>query len=132
MLRPPRILSLLSTGTAAVAMLAGLAAQDPAPARIPLRVLYAGSVDSARTDDFVRFLQSEFVGVGTTAFTSFDPGEAEGYDVVIFDCEIKPTERTIGVEKPPELPRSFDKPSVLIGGAGALIAERLELKSDWL
>lgn len=104
-------------------------AQD---ARIDLRVLYAGTPDTERTEDFREFLSRHFVEVGTASFKNFEVSDADGFDVVLFDCDIRPTPGSIGVETPPTLPAGFDKASVLIGGAGALLAERQKLKIDWL
>jgi hypothetical protein len=111
-------------------LLAGpLPAADP---KIDLAVLYAGSVDSARTDDFVALLARHFRRVGTTAYTTFRSEEAHGWDVVLLDCEIHPTAETIGLEKQPSLPVAYDRPTVLIGGGGAMVGDRLGLKLDWL
>ena len=100
--------------------------------KIALDVLYAGTPDSAWTADFVGFLREHFSTVGTTSYTNFQAEEANPYDVVIFDCEIRPQPGRIGLEPRPKLPEDFNRASVMIGGPGTLLAESFKSKIDWL
>jgi hypothetical protein len=101
--------------------------------RIPLRVLYAGSPEGARTADFLAFLRDEFSVVGQTSYPDFRPEEADAYDVVILDVEMHPTERSIGIGKQPTLPQDWSRATVLVNGPGVIIADRqLAAKLDWL
>jgi hypothetical protein len=127
---------LLLTASILLGFVGVLNAEEPAkmPTKIPLKVLYAGVPDSTRTKDFVSFLESQFTKVGTAPYTEFSPKLADGFDVVVFDAGAKPNRKDdeIGLPKPPNLPRDFDRATVLIGGAGTNIALSLKLKIDWL
>jgi hypothetical protein len=108
-------------------------ADDEAPARIDLRVLYAGERGSDREADFKKFLEENFTKVGTGDYEKFKPADADDYDVVIFDWPgtyPRKEDGTIdsanldGMKMPtaPELTEEFDRPAVLIGVAcGALV-----------
>ena len=97
------------------------------------RVLFAGTLGAERTRHFVDLLDDHFVHVGTADYSDFDPALAEGYDVVVFDAEVAPSETSIGLPSArPELPEDWDRPSVLIGSGGILIAEEVGSKLDWL
>lgn len=100
--------------------------------KIELNVLYAGTPESTRTADFVGFLRDHFTTVGTTSYTNFKASEADAFDVVIFDCEIRPQPGRIGLEPRPKLPEDFNRASVMIGGPGTLLAEGFQSKIDWL
>jgi hypothetical protein len=121
-------LSLGITLAASWALAIPALAQD----KLDLRVLYAGTPDSARTADFMGFLREHFTTVGTTSYTNFRAEEADPYDVVIFDCEIRPQPGRIGLEPRPKLPDTFNRASVMIGGPGTLLAESFKSKIDWL
>jgi hypothetical protein len=97
-----------------------------------IRVLYAGVPEDPRTAEFVAFLEKHFVLVGTTSYSAFTPKDADGYDVVVFDAEPKPSTNAIGLPPSPHLPLDFDRASVLVGGAGVLATMPLKLKLDWL
>jgi len=119
---------LLATGSAH--------AQEPARDSVPddridLRVLVTGVPGSERLDRFRAFLEEEFTGVGTTAYTDFTAEDAEGFDVVVIDAEITPTPTAIGLPARPSLSRDYDRATVLVSGAGAILARPLGLKTDW-
>tara|TARA_R110002072_G_scaffold25443_6_gene85216 strand:+ start:176686 stop:177075 length:390 start_codon:yes stop_codon:yes gene_type:complete len=101
-------------------------------ARIDLAVLVTGIPDSDRLADFERFLGQHFTKVGTASYSKFRAEQADGYDVVLFDCEVRPQPGRIGLRPAPELSPDFARASVMISGAGALLAERkFESKIDW-
>jgi hypothetical protein len=107
-------------------------AEPPPPAgKINLRVLYAGVPGDARTAEFMAFLGKYFTKVGQAPFSQFEPKMADGYDVVIFDAEPKPTPNSIGMPPRPNLPRDYDRATVLIGGA-VMVTLPLQTKIDWL
>jgi len=111
---------------------AGVQAADP-PAKINLRVLYAGRPGDARTAEFVAFLGQHFTKVGEVSYSDFEPKTADGYDVVIFDAASKrTTPNSLGLPKRPKLPPDYDRASVLIGGAGVMAVMPLQPKLDWL
>tara|TARA_R110002096_G_scaffold60508_13_gene150867 strand:- start:159 stop:548 length:390 start_codon:yes stop_codon:yes gene_type:complete len=101
-------------------------------ARIDLAVLVTGIPDSDRLADFERFLGQHFTKVGTASYSKFRAEQADGYDVVLFDCEVRPQPGRIGLRPAPELSPDFARASVMISGAGALLAGRkFESKIDW-
>jgi len=120
---------------AVAALPIGQDAAVPAPVleKLPQRVLYAGTADSERTRQFVALLGEHFAAAAFADYSAFDPASADGFDVVIFDAEVRPTETTIGLPMSrPELPEDWDRPSVLIGAGGVMVAESFESKLDWL
>jgi hypothetical protein len=103
------------------------------PAKIELRVLYAGNPGSDRMADFKQLLEQHFTAVGTADYSAFNPADADNYDVVIFDwTSIYPRDENgkIKAEEPmqmnqptpPALGKDFARPTILIGGAGGTIA----------
>lgn len=106
---------------------------DSRPEKFPLRILYAGrSDDPEHTSAWVDFLSQWFEKVGTATYSDFQPKDADPYDVVVFDTRPRPTATSIGVPKRPVLPPDFNRASLLVGGAGALIGEVVNSKFDWL
>lgn len=130
-----RMLLTPRTGVVALALSAS-AALSQAPASTPkidLRVLYAGSAEGPRTADFVQFLRTQFAVVGTAVYAEFTPAQADAFDVVILDVEMHPKENSIGIGKQPQLPKDYNRATVLVNGPGVIVADRqLEAKIDWL
>jgi hypothetical protein len=136
-----RTMCLRRTLLASVALLAfgaPLRAGEPAD----LKVLYAGNPGSDREKDFRSFLEKHFAKVGTADYREFSPDRAKGYDVVILDWtsiyprdehgKIEPRINRLNSPTPPKLPADYDRPTILIGAAGAYVAQPLRLKIDWL
>jgi hypothetical protein len=127
---------------AALAALALFSPSVPAAEKLDIRVLYAGNPGSARAKDFVSFLRQHFAEVRETNYEKFQPAEANGSDVVIFDwTSIYPRDKDGKVEKKftgmhspktPRLSADFARPAILIGAAGGQLAGTLKLKIDWL
>ena len=107
-------------------------ADAPEAARIPLRVLYAGSPGTPREAEFRELLGAHFEAVGTTSYSDFRADEADAWDVVVFDYDIEPTPGRIGLGPRPDLPDDWARASVLVGGAGAMLGDREGLLPDWL
>ena len=117
----------------------GSAARADVP--IALKVLYAGNPGSDREREFVTFLRGQFVDVSTGDYESFTEGDADGYDVVILDwTSIYPREADGSVKKgfktlvnyaKPKLTEGYDRPTILIGHAGANAVKDLRLFIDW-
>jgi hypothetical protein len=125
--------SLISTVAVLCVALGSVAfAQDPAE-KIALKVLYAGTADAPRTADFKDFLSKTFTEVGTVELKSLDAKAAEAFDVVIVDS---PSPYLAGGKfKMPEVPAlttDFTKPTILMGGAGGAVLQRLNIKLHWL
>jgi hypothetical protein len=111
-------------------------AQAPAPvAAVPakqeLAVLYVGSAEGPRTSDFVQFLQQHFTTVGTAVYANFDARQADPYDVVVLDVEMKPKENSIGIGPQPTLPADYARATVLISGPGVIVSQKFGSKLDW-
>lgn len=92
-----------------------------------LRVLYAGHPGTDREKDFVDFLAKHFETVMTSDLKAFKDSDAEGFDVTILDYDGD------GFKAPrPRIPRSFARPVITMGVAGAFICGSLNLKTDYL
>jgi hypothetical protein len=104
--------------------LPGWAASD-GPMKIDLRVLYVGTPATPRGKAYAQFLQRHFRHAEATARQGFDPRQAAAFDVVLLDWS--QNERP---EKPTSplgpLP-AWDKPTVLLGSAGLLLAQAWEI-----
>ena len=87
-----------------------------------LRVLFVGSPDSERGRSYVSFLRNHFANVESMSRTSFDPKQSEGCDVVLLDWP--QSERTAPEASPFGAKEAWGKPTVLLGSAGLLMAER--------
>lgn len=98
-------------------------AQDEAPKRQPLRVLYVGNEGSERAASYRDFLAQHFEVARTSARDGFDAATAGGFDVVLLDW----SQRDVDIMKMRELrsplgPReAWRKPLVLLGSAGLLL-----------
>ena len=114
----------------------------PTPARgdepkLPIRVLYAGKGGTDRSREFMDFLRGHVLAVGTAEFASFRDPDADGYDVVILDGDPADIDRAYdkdakaGLTWPAPSP-AYDRPTVLVGAMGGLVAQRQKLKLNWL
>jgi hypothetical protein len=110
-----------------------LAAQAAgAPAKINLRILYAGEPQSVREKDFVSFLKAHFVSVDNMDLTAFREQDAGRYDAVVLDYgELKITNRTITTPKT-AFSKSYSRPTMTLGAAGGMVCSRLRLKTGYL
>ena len=124
------MLPLLPLLLCAVQEPAPLPASGPEP--VDLKVLYAGRADSARSERFADFLAGHFREVGRTDYSSYTPADADGYDVVVLDCEVIPDGRTIGMAPSPRLPRDYDRATVVVAGTVLAVERSLDSKLDWL
>jgi hypothetical protein len=97
------------------------------PARLPQRVLYVGNAKSPRAKEFAHFLRQHFARVEVAEREGFDPARARRADVVVLDWSQRDP-RT----KPPTSPlgkrSAWDKPTVLLGSAGHLLAGSWEVR----
>jgi hypothetical protein len=126
----------------AVAALVLLGQTASADEKISLKILYAGDPGSERSKDFVSFLRQHFTEVAETNYEKVNADETKPFDVVVFDwSSIYPRDKDGKIKQPmtslrspksPSLPRSFDRPAVLIGAAGGFLAGKQRLKTDWL
>lgn len=95
--------------------------------KIKLRILLTAAPEEERTADFVSFLSKHFVKVGTTDYKGFREGQAEDFDVVIFDY---------GATRPgaptPKLTPEYSRATITFGAAGSMVCRRLRLKPDYL
>jgi hypothetical protein len=102
------------------------------PEKIALRVIYCGALQSERGKDFVSFLNEHFTKVGQGELGTFDKEEAGRYDVAILDYdEVKVVNNHI--EMPPiGFDRSYARPLMTLGATGALVCDRMRLKTGYL
>ena len=118
------------------------AAEQTPPAKLPLRVLYAGNAGSNRAQDFAALFEKHFAKTTVVPLAEFKPSDADGHDVVIFDwTSIYPRGKdgridnkagNISTPQAPRLPQTFSRPTILIGAAGGHVAGSLQLKINWL
>jgi len=104
-------------------------ADEPTPAR-SLRVLYVGNASTQRGLSYARFLAERFKLVGAVERESFDPRSAAAADVVVLDWSQADVrfERGDGglseghLKSPLGGRNRWDRPTVLLGSAGHLLA----------
>lgn len=100
--------------------------------KLSLRVIYFGKPQSARQTDFVEFLRKHFVKVERADLAAFSEKEAEGYDVVLLDYdELKIVNNAIQMPRIPFTAKCA-RPIMTLGATGALVCERLRLKTGYL
>jgi hypothetical protein len=125
---------LLWAGMVLLSFVAPAVADD----HIALRVLYCGDPGSAREADYRAFLEQHFTQVTLHDFRTFKEDDANGHDVVIFDWTYEYDGKgSIDPEKMrrwkrPKVSRDFARPAILVGQAGGVVANPLELKVNWL
>jgi type II secretory pathway pseudopilin PulG len=108
----------------------GTAAEEPAPpAKIAMRILYAGHPGSAREKDFVEFLGKYFTQVQTGDLATFDDKSADGFDVAILDYDGDGVEALHAPR--PKLSQNYAHATVTVGVAGGLIGNQLRLKTGY-
>ncbi len=101
-------------------------------AKIPLSVGYFGDPQSARGKDFLQFLQKHFATATAGKLTEFEPKKSELFDVVILDYdELKIVNKRIQMPSVP-CDKSFRRPTMTLGATGALICDRMGLKTGYL
>lgn len=110
-------LGALAAGIAAMCV-SGMARAEP-PEKISLSILYAGKPESARANDFARFLREHFTKVEVTDAAKFTPAQSASCNVVILDFD--------RAEKL-KLPLDYSTPTVLQGMSGAHVGSSLGLR----
>ena len=103
------------------------AEETTASEKMDVRLLYVGKPDSSREKDFVEFLTKHFKEVKTGDLAKFSESQTDGFDVVVLDWEGD------GFKAPrPQLSRQYARSTITVGVAGAIICDRLGLKSGYL
>jgi hypothetical protein len=108
------------------------AAAGAEAAKIELSVVYYGQLQSARGKDFVSFLGQHFTKVAQRELTAFSAKESAAYDVAILDYdELKVVNNHIQM---PPIPfdSSYSRPMMTLGATGAMVCQRLRLKTGYL
>jgi hypothetical protein len=123
-MRPLYRLAALAVGIALMCV-SGMARAESAE-KISLNILYMGQPESARANDFARFLGEHFAKVEVMDVAKFAPSQTEGYDVVILDYD--PASRDLGELSKLNLPADYSKPTVLEGFFGARVGSSLGLR----
>jgi dipeptidyl aminopeptidase/acylaminoacyl peptidase len=88
---------------------------------LPLRVLYVGNAGSPRAREYEVFLKNHFRQVEAVARKGFDPVQAKAFDVVILDWS-QQDEALAKAKSPLGNETQWDRPTVLLGSAGLLMA----------
>jgi hypothetical protein len=86
-----------------------------------LRVLYVGNIDTERGRSYARFVGEHFNLVGSSRRESFDPKSASASDVVVLDWSQSDAHQP-GWSPLGDRSR-WDRPTVLLGSAGLLLAQ---------
>ena len=103
--------------------------QPASPAKIALRILYAGHPGSDREKDFSDFLGKYFTQVETGDLATFSDRSADGFDVAILDYD---SDGKDAFKFPrPKLSQNYARATVTVGVAGALICSQLRLKTGY-
>jgi hypothetical protein len=93
----------------------------PKPEPINLRVLYVGPASTPRGQAYARFLRQHFRAAEAVERKGFDPRHAAPFDVVLLDWS--QSQRPSEPMSPLGPIEAWDKPTVLLGSAGLLLAE---------
>jgi hypothetical protein len=109
------------------AMWFGCTLAADAPAKLALKVLYAGAPGSQRQAEFVELLAKYFTEVKTTDINEFTPDAARESDVVILD-----NEGHAKTEDPPDLPQDYSRATITMGVIGSYFGARRGLKTGYL
>ncbi len=115
-------------------VVASCAAEDsaPTPEKIGLRVLYVGYPGTSREKDFVSFLEKHFAKVGRGGLDKFQEKDADGFDVVIMDYSGLTIKGNAIITPRVPFDRTYTRPVMTIGAAGALVCDSLGLKTGYL
>jgi hypothetical protein len=97
-----------------------------------VRVLYVGQKDSARARAFATLLDERFILIDVAGREDFDPSSAQGADVVLLDglpgdLAAKASAAQNVVRCPLGERSAWQKPTVLLGSAGPLVAQSWRL-----
>lgn len=107
----------------AVSLVGGAPKTDEA---LPLHVLYLGNTGTQRAEAFESFLREHFVEVSVARRDAFNPAAADDADVVLLDWSQRDTNSREAAS--PLGPRGdWEKPTVLLGSAGHLLASPWEV-----
>jgi len=116
-------------------------AQDPAPAKIDLRVLYAGRPGSTREKEFLELFGAHFVKTAAIDVKKVTTTAAADWDVVVMDwSDIYPRDdkgkiiqNSTKLNTPQaQLPEGFSRATVMMGSVAGSVHRRQGLKLDWL
>lgn len=93
--------------------------------KLPLNVLYVGSTDTPRGKEYVEFLQRVCQGARGASIGEFDPRSAHSFHAIVLDWSEDGTLAPLGDRD------AWNKPAVLIGSAGRLLAEKWQLSGGF-
>ncbi|HEY7315776.1 MAG TPA: hypothetical protein VH643_40980 [Gemmataceae bacterium] len=115
---------------AAVFGLTACGAATGAEKKIELSVLYVGNASTPRGKDYTELLRRHFRRVAVEVRKGFDPRQAATVDVVVLDWSQsdRPQSNRPGKPVSPLGPlAAWEKPTVLLGSAGLLLAQAWEI-----
>lgn len=100
-----------------------LAAPTQEPSQLPIKVLYAGHLETERAKAFQSFFSKHVEKSGTTDLAKFDGTQAPGYDLVLLDYRSGETPGT-------SLPANYTTPTVVIGWEGVRMVDKGRFKGS--
>jgi hypothetical protein len=115
---------------AAVFGLAACGAATGAENKIELSVLYVGNASTPRGKDYADLLRRHFRRVAAEERKGFDPRQVAAVDVVVLDWSQsdRPQDNRPGKPASPlGALAEWEKPTVLLGSAGLLLAEAWDI-----
>lgn len=124
-------MSLLAAALCAILVLSPVSEDLP-----PLRIIYAGDLDTDHTRAFQEFLGKHFPEVNTIPVTDLGKADLSGGDVLIVDGKVLRYKEggAVGGARPGPQGVSLEKlgiPTVLVGGMGGRVSDSLKLKLGW-
>jgi len=115
-----------------LAVLAFSPAAVAAPAKVTLRVLYAGDPKSPRQDDFVNFLKEHFTTAEGADIATFKEKDAAKYDAVILDYGPLKRENQVVTMPKFSFSKNYSRPTITLGQSGGKVCAALKLKNGYL
>ena len=115
---------------AAVFGLSACSAATGAEKKIELSVLYVGNASAPRGKEYAELLRGHFRHVAAEERKGFDPRQAASVDVVVLDWSQSDRPQNNRPAKPASAlgpMAAWEKPTVLLGSAGLLLAEAWEI-----
>jgi hypothetical protein len=101
--------------------------------KIPIRILYVGLSDTARTKDFTTFLSRHFKDVASVDLYTFKEEQTQGSDVVILDKDgIQWLDRGGRPLMDFKVSHAYAKPTVSLGIPGAFWTRAMNLKTGYM
>jgi hypothetical protein len=96
-----------------------------------LKVLYVGNARSSRAAEFKAFLRANVAQAAVAERTTFNPAQANDFDVVLLDWSQAEEPIKAGMKSPLGERSAWGKPTVLLGSAGLHLASVWDVKGGF-